>query len=225
MDIRFSRRSLIILTILVATQASLWIGFLAQTARQSAGPILIINDAIAIAVGITALVFTCRTTSSLPYIVVSIVSTLSLLMVDFSFVYWSRGATINFNVHLTHLDAIYFTLGTVTTVGTGNIVATSDAVREIQSLQMTLDLALVVFAIGLVIARFSASSGEGRWPASPPPPQQVPTLLARVKGVALRLPNPSPGSAESSVEEDHSQGSADAPATEAPRQRHELPPA
>jgi len=84
-----------------------------------------------------------------------------ILIGGFSFLYWSYGSTINFTVSLGRLDAVYFTLGTLTTAGTGNISATSEASRYIQSLQMVLDLALMVFAASLLIARF-ASSRESR---------------------------------------------------------------
>jgi Ion channel len=158
MKIVFKRRTFIAQMVgIIVVQFYLWLGFLTVPTRYSAGPLLTINDSIAIAVGIACLIFASINISSLPYILLSVTSTISLLMVDFSFIYWSNGTTANFNVSLTRLDAIYFMLGTLTTAGTGNIVATSDAARGVQSLQMFLDLALVVFAIGLVIARFSSS--------------------------------------------------------------------
>jgi len=80
-----------------------------------------------------------------------------VLIGGFSFLYWSYGSTVNFTVSLSRLDAVYFTLGTLTTAGTGNISATSEASRYIQSLQMFLDLALMVFAAGLLIAQFTSS--------------------------------------------------------------------
>ena len=76
---------------------------------------------------------------------------------SFSFLYWSYGSLVNFSTSLTRLDAVYFALGTLTTAGTGNISATSEASRFIQSLQMFLDLGLMVLAVSLVIARFTSS--------------------------------------------------------------------
>jgi bacteriorhodopsin len=66
------------------------------------------------------------------------------------------GTTSNFSVQLSHLDAIYFSVGTLTTAGTGNIVATSEIARGIQTIQMILDLILVVFAVTLVLSALSS---------------------------------------------------------------------
>ena len=147
------KRSILALTI----QICLWVGFLADYQRITAGPVLLINDFIAAAVAIAVLVAGCLQKTSLAVIGMLLANALSLLMVDFAFIYWSYGSTINFTIRLTHLDAIYFALGTLTTAGTGNISAISEIARGIQSVQMFLDLGLVLFAIGLVIARFSPS--------------------------------------------------------------------
>jgi hypothetical protein len=67
----------------------------------------------------------------------------------FSYLCWSVGSALNFNQPLTHLDSLYFALGTLTTAGTGNLVATSEAARRLQTVQMALDFVLLVVAIGL----------------------------------------------------------------------------
>ncbi len=100
------------------------------------------------------------------------INTFLVLVGGFSFLYWSYGSQVNFTVTvaLSRLDAVYFTLGTLTTAGTGDISATSEASRYIQSLQMVLDLVLMVFVVGLLIARFTSSdesrssdSGDPGW--------------------------------------------------------------
>jgi hypothetical protein len=79
----------------------------------------------------------------------------SLVLQLFSFIYWSYGGTNNFNIALSHLDSFYVALGTLTTAGTGSISAVSETARGIQTLQMGIDLAIVGFAVALVVARYS----------------------------------------------------------------------
>jgi hypothetical protein len=81
----------------------------------------------------------------------------SQLVVNFSYLYWSHGSVANFTKSLSHLDAIYFTIGTLTTSGTGNIAAVSETTRGFQALQNLLDVGLVLLAIGLFVARLSAA--------------------------------------------------------------------
>lgn len=79
------------------------------------------------------------------------------------------GSTSNFSIYLSRLDAVYFAVGTLTTAGTGNISATSDLARGLQTIQMALDLVLVVFAVGLILPRLSlkAKNGADVVPARP----------------------------------------------------------
>jgi hypothetical protein len=82
----------------------------------------------------------------------------ALLLELFSSEYWSYGTTRNFTRPLSHLDAFYFALGTLTTAGTGNISATSETSRGIQALQMGLDLIFIGFVVTLVVTRYSTLS-------------------------------------------------------------------
>jgi hypothetical protein len=70
--------------------------------------------------------------------------------------YWSCGGGRNFNIHLTRLDAVYFAIGTLSTAGTGNIVATSELARALQALQMALDMTFLLIAIALVVTRLGS---------------------------------------------------------------------
>ena len=54
---------------------------------------------------------------------------------------------------LSRWGAIYFTIGTLSTAGTGNIAAVGRA-RPIQGIQMILGMVLVLFALTAVVARF-----------------------------------------------------------------------
>ena len=155
---RFLRSGMAKVFGLLLIQVYLWGGFFAQTNRFPAPPILIANDALGILAGIAVVVWWSRSKVSLSRISVILLYTLLLLMIDFSFFYWSYGSTANFNLELTHLDAIYFAVGTLSTAGTGDISAVSETARGIQTIQMMLDLGFVVLAVAMVVARFSAYS-------------------------------------------------------------------
>jgi hypothetical protein len=79
----------------------------------------------------------------------------SLLLQLFSYIYWSYGTTRNFSITLSHLDSFYFALGTLTTAGTGTISAISETARQIQTLQMGLDLTFVGIVVAINLARYS----------------------------------------------------------------------
>jgi hypothetical protein len=70
--------------------------------------------------------------------------------------YWSCGGGHNSNIHLTRLDAAYFTIGTLSTAGTGSIVATSELARALQTWQMALDLVFLLVAVALVVTRLGS---------------------------------------------------------------------
>ena len=86
-------------------------------------------------------------------ILLAILYSFAALVGVFSQLYWGYGTSSNFSTQLTRLDAIYFAIGTLTTAGTGNINATSEFARGLQTIQMMLDLALIVFAVALVMPR------------------------------------------------------------------------
>ncbi len=78
-----------------------------------------------------------------------------LLVVDFAGFYWQFGTTENFNVSLSHLDALYFAVGTLSTAGTGSITPQSQLARGLVTIQMVLDFVLVAIAIGIAVGRLS----------------------------------------------------------------------
>ena len=62
---------------------------------------------------------------------------------------------------LSHFDAFYFALGTLTT-GTGNISAISETSRRIQTAQMGIDFLLIGFIVALLVARYSTLFDRSR---------------------------------------------------------------
>jgi hypothetical protein len=141
--------------LLTLVQAYLWVGFLVQRSRLAAGPALVTNDAQAIAFGVVTIIAAVVLDMGKVRIVAALLWTWLLLIVDFSYFYWSHGTAQNFSEPLSHLDAIYFAVGTLTTAGTGGITATSSSARGLQLLEMVLGLALIAFALAVVINRFA----------------------------------------------------------------------
>lgn len=92
---------------------------------------------------------------SSPNIFVELAYYLVILVLCFSVAYWDYGSLGNFNVQLSRLDAVYFTIGTLSTAGTGNIVTTSETTRALQGLQMIVDLGFFSVAVTLVITLLS----------------------------------------------------------------------
>lgn len=81
------------------------------------------------------------------------------LVINFAYLYWTHGTVHDFSQPLSHTDALYFALGTLSTAGTGTISATSETSRGLVSLQMAVDILLLVVAVGMAISRLAAGSG------------------------------------------------------------------
>jgi len=86
-------------------------------------------------------------------VVVTVLNVVLLVVVIFAVLYWHYGTTPNFNVTLSRLDALYFTLGTLSTAGTGSIYPSSELARGLVSAQMAADLLLFAVAVALVVTR------------------------------------------------------------------------
>jgi hypothetical protein len=93
-------------------------------------------------------------------VAIMVVSAFLLIAENFSILYWTIGTTANFNVRLSYVDAVYFTLGTLTTAGTGTIAPTSRLARALVSGQMIVDLVFVAGALTIAITRWSESRAQ-----------------------------------------------------------------
>jgi len=80
-----------------------------------------------------------------------------LIILCFTIIYWLLGSSSNFNfannklndfndANLTFLDALYFAMGTHTTIGFGDITAKSQMMRGIVSIQIMLLIIQISFA-------------------------------------------------------------------------------
>jgi voltage-gated potassium channel Kch len=97
----------------------------------------------------------------------ALATTIPLFLLLFSATYFvmSEAAPDNFNAHvLSRTDALYFAVTTFTTVGFGDIVATSQEARLLVTVQMVLDLIVLgavfrVFFGAVQLARRTSGSG------------------------------------------------------------------
>ena len=97
----------------------------------------------------------------------SLTGPLFLLLFASTYFLMSQADSTNFNLaDLTRSDSLYFTVTVFTTVGFGDILATSHNARELVTVQMILDLIL----IGAVIRAFVEAVRMAReTPYAPPP--------------------------------------------------------
>jgi voltage-gated potassium channel len=84
------------------------------------------------------------------------------LIVIFAFTYLSlsHASRANFSQPLDHVSAIYFTVTVISTVGFGDIVARTDGARVLVTIQILLDLAVIVGIARTIV--FAAREGVRR---------------------------------------------------------------
>ena len=86
----------------------------------------------------------------------------SFLVGSFSFLYCSLAATAgNFNVvEMSKIDALYFTVGTLSTAGTGLIAPVSDMARLSVVIQMILDVILIGWTVAVAVSRWGSRTSR-----------------------------------------------------------------
>ncbi len=73
----------------------------------------------------------------------------------YSTLYYIYGTAHNFETKLTRIDAVYFTLTTLSTAGFGDIAPKSQPARLLVSSQIGVDLVFLVLLAGIAVSRFS----------------------------------------------------------------------
>ena len=141
-----------------------WARFLLAVKPTSQDVADITINSLSALVPIAALVFLLIKRANGWSVAIMFVNALLTIIGVFASIYWDSGGIHNFTYKLSHLDAVYFTLGTLTT-GTGNISAISEYSRGVQTIQLVCDLALMGFAAAVVFGRFAD------FVASRPPPE------------------------------------------------------
>jgi hypothetical protein len=142
----------------VAAQVFTWIAFFLSTSRTwdalSVGAIIgssLLLAAMAFVIGSRAV----RQTTSLRQIAASALSLLSQLLVTASITYYSIGVPRNWNMRLSHVDAMLVSVGTLTTAGTADITPSSELARRLLLGQMVIDFLVVTIVIGIVLQRLA----------------------------------------------------------------------
>lgn len=82
---------------------------------------------------------------------VAIILPLFIVVFSYTYVWMSTDDPGNFSQTLGRLDAVYFVITVLTTVGFGDITAISQGARAVVSLQMILDLILIVGVAKLLV--------------------------------------------------------------------------
>jgi len=81
--------------------------------------------------------------------------TLFVLVATYSSVYYNTADGRNWSVHLSHVDALLLSMGTLTTAGTGDITPRSELARGLLSIQMAIDLGVVTIMVAVVLNRLA----------------------------------------------------------------------
>ncbi|WP_405707968.1 MULTISPECIES: ion channel [unclassified Streptomyces] len=93
----------------------------------------------------------------------SVTTPLFLLLFAAAYYILAQDDPANFSSHtLTRTDTLYFTVSTFTTVGFGDITATSEAAHLIVTVQILLDL--LVLGLGFRLFFGAVRTGQGRLP-------------------------------------------------------------
>jgi hypothetical protein len=128
---------------------------LTDAKRHAAGGGYVANTIVNVVVATIILIVLCFMRANPWFVGLSFVYSLSALTQFFSFIYWTYGNTANFGQRLSHLDALNFTMGTLSTAGTGSLEAKSQLARRIWTLQMGLDIGLLLVAGTFVLSYVS----------------------------------------------------------------------
>jgi len=100
----------------------------------------------------------------------ALATTVPLFLLLYASVYFAMGraSPANFSTHsLTRTDSLYFTVTTFSTVGYGDITATSQAARLLVTAQMILDLLVLGLGIRMFIGAVQRARQEHPDPAGP----------------------------------------------------------
>jgi hypothetical protein len=131
-----------------------WVKFLLASKPVLQDPIDIGIIAISIATAIVSLIVMLIKRASGLSVAIMFVNAILATIGAFAWIYWDSGSTVNFSIRLSHLDAVYFALGSLTT-GSGNVFARSEYSRTVQTVQLVFDLVLMGFAAGVVFGIFA----------------------------------------------------------------------
>jgi voltage-gated potassium channel len=113
----------------------------------------------------------------------ALATTVPLFLLLFASVYFvmARASPASFSHHLTRTDALYFTVTTFSTVGYGDITATSQTARLVVTAQMVLDLLALGLGIRVFIGAVQLARKAQAGPVAPAPASAQSQVPARMK--------------------------------------------
>ena len=105
----------------------------------------------------------------------AVITPVFLLLFAAAYLEMQNASSTSFSQHLTHTDALYFTITTFATVGYGDITATTESARVMVMVQMLADLVVVGFGVKVIVGAVQMGRGRqqgvatsGDTPSAPP---------------------------------------------------------
>jgi len=80
----------------------------------------------------------------------------SVLVYTFATLYYEWGLRINWGRSLSHVDALFIALGTLTTAGTGELHASSELARCLVLIRMVVDILMFTGIMAVVTGRIAS---------------------------------------------------------------------
>jgi hypothetical protein len=159
--------TLIFVVLGLLTQVALWYGF-AKTSPGHATPTVLI------AFGLFTLLFMLLwaiTVFPIGSFLMALAATalgISNLIVSFATWYLSAGTRVNWNIRLSHTDALLVALGTFTTAGTNGITAETEYARRLITIQMAIGVVATIVLFGLLVSKMAMNMFRHRRPLESP---------------------------------------------------------
>jgi hypothetical protein len=136
-----------------------WGGYASSTHSEAGGWLIVFWAVLGLSLPGSFLVFfyTLRRGAPRDELIFIVINNLAILIGLFAFAYWNAGTRGNWNMRLSHLDALYVAVGTLTTAGTGAIQAQSELARTLLTAQMVVDIVAFTLVTGILVTRLSSS--------------------------------------------------------------------
>ncbi|WP_216893339.1 potassium channel family protein [Nocardia alni] len=153
-----ARRVKVALAVLIPVHVAFWGYYWAGSDRSGpAAPSVLLACVPPTVITICAVAAVLALRDRLWTVIVIMIAGLDIL-VTFAKLYYDAGTTEHFTEPLSHVGALFFALGMLTTAGTGNISPISDPARIIVGIQMVLDLLYFGVALVIAVTRFTESA-------------------------------------------------------------------
>jgi hypothetical protein len=138
----------------VTCQVVFWVAFFGLPRHGSFSSVFLYVGLFLLVIMAVTVIGAVRATAPLITFVAA-ANLLLLLLSYFSVLYYHYGTARNWSASLSHWDAVYVALGTLTTAGTGNIYAKSEFARRVLSMQMLVDVVVITLLAGVVVYRLT----------------------------------------------------------------------